>query len=114
MNAAWMSGCGRFCCRSQSLGLRDHAFDFFKLPPTTRSPLNGVDVASVTLTLFRRFAVMRYWHNVEHIPFEAFLDPDSLHMNDWGYDCMARLLANAIVRASTDTRETAHAPIPPG
>jgi hypothetical protein len=68
----------------------------------------------VTLTLFRRFAVMRYWHNVEHIPFEAFLDPDSLHMNDWGYDCMARLLANAIVRASTDTRETAHAPIPPG
>jgi acyl-CoA thioesterase-1 len=66
------------------------------------------------VALFRRFAVIRYWHNVEHIPFGAFLDPDSLHMNDWGYDCMARLLANAIVRASTDKRETAHAPIPPG
>jgi acyl-CoA thioesterase-1 len=64
--------------------------------------------------LFRRFAVMRYWHNVEHIPFEAFLGADSLHMNDWGYDCMARLLADAIVRASADARETAHARTPPG
>jgi lysophospholipase L1-like esterase len=64
------------------------------------------------VALFRRFEIMRYWHNVAHTPFEAFLSPDSLHMNDWGYDCMARLLANAIVRASTDTRETAHAPAP--
>ena len=67
-----------------------------------------------SVALFRRFAVMRYWHNVAHMPFEAFLSPDSLHMNDWSYDCMARLLANAIVRASTDTRETVHAPAPQG
>jgi hypothetical protein len=57
---------------------------------------------------------MRYWHNVEHIPFEAFLGPDSLHMNDWGYDCMATLLADAIVRASADAGKTAHARTPPG
>jgi len=66
-----------------------------------------------SVALFRRFAVMRYWHDVAHMPFAAFLSPDNLHMNDWGYDCMARLLANAIVRASTDTHETAHAPPPP-
>ena len=66
------------------------------------------------VALFRRFAVMRYWHNGANMPFEAFLSPDSLHMNDWGYDCMATLLADAIVRASADARETAHARTPPG
>ena len=80
-------------------------------------PIDEMISAAATqgrVALFRRFAVMRYWHNVAHMPFKAFLSPDNLHMNDWSYDCMARLLANAIVRASTDTRETAHAPAPQG
>jgi acyl-CoA thioesterase-1 len=63
-----------------------------------------------SVALFRRFAIMRYWHNVEHTPFAAFLSSDDLHMNASSYDCMARLLANAIVRASTDTRDTVNAP----
>jgi lysophospholipase L1-like esterase len=51
--------------------------------------------------LFPRFAAMREWHEVEHIPFEAFLSPDLLHMNDWGYACFARLLGAALAEAAT-------------
>ena len=51
--------------------------------------------------LFPRFAVMRRWREVQNIPFEAFLAPDGLHMNDWSYACIARLLGDAIVEAAT-------------
>ena len=34
--------------------------------------------------LFHRFAIMRNWHENQHLPFEAFVTPDQLHMNDWG------------------------------
>jgi len=57
--------------------------------------------------LFNRFAVMRNWHDVQHIPFEAFVAPDELHMNDWSYACVAKLLATAITEAAT--RPTASA-----
>jgi lysophospholipase L1-like esterase len=49
--------------------------------------------------LFQRFAVMRHWHEVDHIPFAAFVTPDDLHLNDWGYGCWAKLLGNAIADA---------------
>jgi acyl-CoA thioesterase I len=51
--------------------------------------------------VFHRFEVMRYWREVAGIPFEAFLSPDELHMNDWSYGCIAKLLADAIVEAAT-------------
>jgi acyl-CoA thioesterase I len=51
--------------------------------------------------LFPRFAVMREWREVEAIPFQAFLSPDLLHMNDWGYSCFARLLGATIAEAAT-------------
>ena len=51
--------------------------------------------------LFRRFAVMRNWHEVQHIPFDTFVAPDALHMNDWGYGCVAKLLAAGIADAAT-------------
>jgi acyl-CoA thioesterase I len=51
--------------------------------------------------LFNRFAVMREWHDVEHMPFESFVAADGLHMNDWGYACVAKLLATAITEAAT-------------
>src|SRR5712692_5256894 len=47
--------------------------------------------------LFNRFAVMRYWRETAKIPFEQFLSPDQLHMNDWGYNFNAQLLTEAIV-----------------
>jgi acyl-CoA thioesterase-1 len=54
-----------------------------------------------SIDLFNRFAVMRQWHDVQHMPFEAFVAPDGLHMNDWGYGCVAKLLAGAISEAAT-------------
>jgi acyl-CoA thioesterase-1 len=51
--------------------------------------------------LFHRFAAMRDWHEVQHLPFEAFVSPDGLHMNDWGYACWAKIMAKAIAEAAT-------------
>ena len=53
------------------------------------------------IDLFDRFAIMRNWHDVRHMPFEAFIAPDQLHMNDWSYACVAKLLAAAIGEAGT-------------
>jgi acyl-CoA thioesterase I len=55
----------------------------------------------VGVDLFPRFALMRGWHDQEAMPFEAFLSPDLLHMNDWGYDCLAKLLSSAMIEATT-------------
>jgi len=59
--------------------------------------------------LFERFAIMRYWRLTEDIPFSAFVSPDELHMNDWSYGCLAKLLAGAIQEAATRTTVTATA-----
>ena len=50
--------------------------------------------------LFQRFALMRYWRLTEGIPFETFVSPDGLHLNDWSYGCLAKLLAGAIAEAA--------------
>ena len=54
-----------------------------------------------SVDLFRRFALMRNWHEVQHIPFETFVAPDELHMNDWSYACVAKVLAVGIAEAAT-------------
>ncbi|MFY9841127.1 MAG: SGNH/GDSL hydrolase family protein [Xanthobacteraceae bacterium] len=51
--------------------------------------------------LFRRFAVMRDWHDVQNLSFDTFVSPDHLHMNDWSYACVAKLLGTAIAEAAT-------------
>jgi lysophospholipase L1-like esterase len=56
--------------------------------------------------VFHRFALMRHWHDVDGIPFEVFLSPDGLHMNDWGYNCFAKALADAVTGAATPDRES--------
>jgi lysophospholipase L1-like esterase len=53
------------------------------------------------VALFQRFAVMRDWHDVQHLSFDAFVSPDHLHMNDWSYACLAKLLGGAIAEAAT-------------
>ena len=60
--------------------------------------------------LFNRFALMRNWHEVQHMPFDVFTAPDALHMNDWGYACVAKFLATAIAEAGTRPTATAAAP----
>jgi acyl-CoA thioesterase-1 len=51
------------------------------------------------INLFRRFALMRYWHETSGVSFDTFLSPDQLHMNDWSYGCTARYLGAAIAEA---------------
>jgi len=50
--------------------------------------------------LFRRFDVMKRWNVVDRLPFDAFTSPDGLHMNDWGYACMAKGLGMVISDAA--------------
>ena len=61
----------------------------------------GLVAKEASVDLFGRFAVMRNWDESQHIPFDAFVAPDHLHMNDWGYACVAKLLAAAISEAAT-------------
>lgn len=59
--------------------------------------------------LFRRFAVMRHWRQTSRIPFEVFISGDDLHMNDWSYGCIAKLLAGSIAEATSRSSLTASA-----
>jgi acyl-CoA thioesterase I len=56
---------------------------------------------AANVAVFRRFAIMGHWRTVEHVPFERFTVKDGLHMNDWGYQCIAKLLATSIVAAAS-------------
>ncbi len=52
----------------------------------------GVDV-------FDRFAIMKSWVEQQRYGFDVFVTADGLHMNDWAYDCLAKLMAKALERA---------------
>jgi len=74
----------------------------------------SVDVITATardeeVGLFDRFATMRYWYENEKLPFEQFLTADGVHMNDWGYACVAKLLASAIADGARPPAATATA-----
>jgi lysophospholipase L1-like esterase len=71
--------------------------------PETQGMEDQIAVAAKeeNVDLFGRFAVMRNWHEVRHIPFDVFISPDQLHMNDWSYACVAKLLSAAITEAAT-------------
>lgn len=62
--------------------------------------------------LFHRFAVMRSWVETDHIGFETFVSPDGVHMNDWSYGCVAKVLAMAITEAATRATAVAGAGAP--
>jgi lysophospholipase L1-like esterase len=63
--------------------------------------LIATEAKRTNVGLFRRFAVMRHWREVEGLPFETFVSADELHMNDWSYACVAKVLAGSIVEAAT-------------
>ncbi|MGA2565372.1 MAG: SGNH/GDSL hydrolase family protein [Pseudolabrys sp.] len=76
------------------------------VPKVIVSPEVGdmVDLIATTakaenVDLFRRFEVMKRWHDADHMTFESFVSPDGLHMNDWSYACMAKGLGMAIAEA---------------
>lgn len=60
--------------------------------------------------LFGRYAVMRHWQQVDGLPFETFVSPDGLHMNDWSYACFAKWLGFAIAEAATRPTATVAGP----
>jgi lysophospholipase L1-like esterase len=57
--------------------------------------------------LFRRYVAMRHWHEDQAIAFDRFITADGLHMNDWGYACLARLLAENITATVARSRAVA-------
>ena len=76
----------------------------------------AVDVITATardaeVGLFDRFAAMRYWSETEKMSFDRFLTADGLHMNDWGYACVAKLLATAILDGAKPPAATATATV---
>ncbi|HVY00278.1 MAG TPA: SGNH/GDSL hydrolase family protein [Pseudorhodoplanes sp.] len=64
------------------------------------------------VNVFHRFALMRYWRQTARIPFRAMLSEDELHMNDWSYGCLAKLLAGSIAEAANRATVTATATAP--
>ena len=64
------------------------------------------------VNLFRRYELMRRWHEIEQLAFDKFISPDELHMNDWSYACVARALGTAIAGAATRSTPTAQG-VPP-
>jgi acyl-CoA thioesterase I len=67
--------------------------------------------ADAHVDLFRRFALMKRWHEAEHLPFDTFVSPDGLHMNDWSYSCLAKWLGTAIDEAVNRPIATAQRPV---
>lgn len=62
-----------------------------------------IDVAAkeTNVSVFQRFSVMRHWREARDLPFETFITADGLHLNDWGYECWAKLLSASIAEAAT-------------
>jgi lysophospholipase L1-like esterase len=71
--------------------------------PETRGMVEQIALTAKeeNVDLFQRFAVMRNWYEVQHLPFDAFVSQDGLHMNDWSYACVAKLLAAEIAESAT-------------
>jgi acyl-CoA thioesterase-1 len=51
--------------------------------------------------VFRRYAMMKRWYEVDRLPFDSFVSPDGLHLNDWSYACLAKWIGFAIADAAT-------------
>lgn len=67
---------------------------------------------AANVDLIGRFQVMRYWHDAEHMNFSEFSAPDQLHMNDWSYACLAKLIASSIAEAATRNVASAQVALP--
>lgn len=62
------------------------------------------------VNVFRRFALMKAWHQVEGVSFDRMVDPedpDRLHDSDWTTQRLAWMLKEAIVDSVTGVRASA-------
>lgn len=68
--------------------------------------LDMIDLVAVAgretnIDVFDRFAIMKSWGQQQRLGFDVFITGDGLHMNDWAYDCLARLLVETLEHAPT-------------
>ncbi|KPL50921.1 hypothetical protein ABB55_00675 [Prosthecomicrobium hirschii] len=59
------------------------------------------------IDVFDRFGIMKSWSERQRYGFDVFITADGLHMNDWSYGCLAKLLAltlNAAAQGATAGR----------
>lgn len=77
--------------------------------PTVHLMVDEIDAVArrTHVPVFRRYVAMRHWHEDQAIAFDRFISADGLHMNDWGYACLARLLADNIATAVIRSRTVA-------
>jgi hypothetical protein len=57
----------------------------------------------VPVNVFKRFELMRRWHEIEKISFDRLVDPsdaDRLHHSDWSVTRMAEALADMMIKAA--------------
>jgi acyl-CoA thioesterase I len=88
------------------------------VPRVLAKPAHDAAVAQIAsvakaqkVGLLHRYDMMRYWYETEHLAFDTFVTSDGLHMNDWGYSCLATSLGVAIADAATRPTETAAVPL---
>jgi hypothetical protein len=66
--------------------------------------ISGVVAANPPVNYFRRFDLMRRWHQVEKNSFDRMIDPsdvDRLHQSDWSAQRIGQALCEVIVGAAT-------------
>ena len=66
--------------------------------PAHRRVLDTMDfmAADLKVAIFHRFDVMRYWVSSGRYRMDEVVTRDRLHMNDTGYRCIGRLLAESV------------------
>jgi len=68
------------------------------------SLISDAAAANPPVNLFRRFDLMRRWHEIEKTSFDRMIDPtdvDRLHQSDWSAQRIGQALCEAIVSAAT-------------
>ncbi|WP_305678637.1 SGNH/GDSL hydrolase family protein [Bosea sp. (in: a-proteobacteria)] len=64
----------------------------------------GTIAKGQSVPVFTRYDTMREWHAADERAFAAALAPDSFHMSDAGYDCLARDMAAGLVSLTATGR----------
>jgi hypothetical protein len=67
---------------------------------------DAADAAKAPVNVFRRFDLMRKWHDLEKVSFDRILDPTDgsrLHHSDWSTKQMAQALCDTIVKSVSMT-----------
>lgn len=60
----------------------------------------GALANDLSVAVFRRYDIMRYWISSGKYRMEDVINRDRLHMNDTSYACIARLLADSVTAAA--------------